>query len=124
MLAGTMNSGGLQERTDRLPAHHGWRSKPGYKIFVANRGDVRFDVPSTWVISMPGRECDVESRDRKAPRDDCVIQLSVWHHPPGIDWTGLPLEELAGGRRDEAAPGRSLSLVHRPATLADDADRD
>ena len=30
-----MDSGGFQKRTDRLPAHHGWHSKPGYKIFVA-----------------------------------------------------------------------------------------
>jgi hypothetical protein len=124
MRGGTVDGGGFQKRTYRPPAHHGWRSKPGYKVFVANRGDVRFDIPSTWVISMPGRECDVELRDRKAPRDDCIIQLSVWHHPAGVDWTGLPLEELAGRRGGAAAPGGGLSFAQQPTTLADDADRD
>ena len=124
MLSGTMEKGRFQKRTYRMPAHHGWRSKPGYKIFVANRGDVRFDIPRKWVISMPGRGCDVEFRDRKAPHDDCIIQLSVWHHPPGIDWTGLPLEELAGARGGEAAPGGRLLSAQQPATLAEEADRD
>ena len=81
--------------------HHGWRSKPGYKIFVANRGDVRFDIPQSWIVNIPGEQCDVEFRDRKPPKDDCIIQLSVWHHPAGIDWTGLPIRELAGGPEDK-----------------------
>jgi hypothetical protein len=88
----------------KMPPHHGWRAKPGYKIFVANRGDVRFDIPSKWVVKAPGEQCDVEFRDRKKPKDDCIIQLSVFHHPPGIDWTGLPLETIARGK-DEEPPG-------------------
>src|SRR5262249_23366387 len=33
-----------------LPENHGWRSQPGYLIFVANRGEVRFDYPEDWII--------------------------------------------------------------------------
>lgn len=94
----------MSRRTYKMHPHHGWRSKPGYKIFVANRGDVRFDIPETWVVTVPGQQCDVELRDRETPDDDCIIQLSVWHHPPGIDWTGLPLRQLAASPDDKDAP--------------------
>jgi hypothetical protein len=126
-----MDSGGFQKRTDRLLAHHGWRSKPGYKIFVANRGDVRFDIPSKWVIAMPGRECDVELRDRKAPHDDCIIQLSVWHHPPEIEgpvyrsrrWPA----RVAAGRRPAgvrcSASSRRRSRTTRTRTRSGGASR-
>ena len=118
----------------KMPPHHGWRCKPGYKIFVANRGDVRFDVPAKWVIKMPGEECDVEFRDRKWPKDDCCIQLSVFHHPPGIDWGLLPLAQLARGERGdppdtlwrgedkyEKRPG--AELVWHEATFLDKRER-
>jgi hypothetical protein len=93
-----MAGGKYEAQTFKMPPHHGWRCKPGYKIFVANRGDVRFDIPRKWVMTMPGQECDVEFRDRKSPNDDCVVQLSVFSHPPGIDWTEVPLHSLSRGR--------------------------
>ena len=34
----------------RMPKNHEWKSKPGYKIFVANAGEVRFDFPEKWVF--------------------------------------------------------------------------
>ena len=119
----------------KMPAHHGWRCKPGYKIFVANRGDVRFDVPADWVMKMPGEQCDVEFRDKKKPKDDCLIQVSVFHHPPGIDWSGLPLTQLyddAGKEKDpdtlwrgeahyEKRPG--AELVWRESHFLDKRER-
>lgn len=96
-----MAGGKYTSQSFKMPPHHGWRCKPGYKIFVANRGDVRFDIPSKWVVKAPGEQCDVEFRDRKYPKDDCVIQLSVFGHPPGLDFTGLPLESLARGSGKE-----------------------
>lgn len=92
-----MAGGKYQAQSFKMPPHHGWRCKPGYKIFVANRGDVRFDIPRKWVISAPGEQCDVEFRDREKPKDDCIIQLSVFAHPPETDFTGLPLQAMAEG---------------------------
>jgi hypothetical protein len=76
----------------RLPENHGWRSKPGYKIFVADRGAVRFDVPREWVV-VP-EEKTVKFYDKAPPNDDCRLELSVMYLNPQIDWTGLPLVQL------------------------------
>lgn len=81
------------KRTHRLRADHGWRAKPGYQIFVANRGEVRFDFPVGWVMA-PGEDAHITIRDREPPDDDCLLQLSIWHLPPGVDWTGIPIARL------------------------------
>lgn len=81
------------KRTHRLRADHRWRSKPGYQIFVANRGEVRFDFPVGWVMA-PGEDAHITIRDRQPPDDDCLLQVSIWHLPPGGDWTGIPLARL------------------------------
>lgn len=73
----------------------GWRTRPGYKVMLANRGDARFDFPGSWVVKMPGEQCDVELRDKPFPEDNCLIQVSIFTHPPGIDWQALPIETLA-----------------------------
>ena len=38
------------KKTLKLKEGHGWKSRPGYSIFVADRGAVRFDFPKTWVM--------------------------------------------------------------------------
>ena len=76
----------------RLKKNHGWKAKPGYKIFVADRGAVRFDFPGTWIM-VPGTD-SVKFHDRPPPRDDCLLQVSVMHLNPRIDWSGLPLPQL------------------------------
>ena len=44
----------------RLPKNHGWRtSRPGNKIFVAERGAARFKFPSVYAI--------IRSRTQKRP---------------------------------------------------------
>jgi hypothetical protein len=78
-----------QKQELRLREKHGWHSKPGYSIFVADRGAVRFDIPEGWVV-VP-EEGPVKICDKQPPDDNCCIQLSIFYLPPGIDWTGLPL---------------------------------
>ena len=39
--------------TLKLKQDHLWKAKPGYTIFVADRGAVRFDIPQGWIIE-PG----------------------------------------------------------------------
>lgn len=81
-----------EERTLRLPDNHGWRAKAGYKIFVADRGAIRFDFPENWIVE-PGTS-SVKFFDRQPPDDQCTLEVSHWKLPPGIDWTDLPLEKL------------------------------
>ena len=80
------------KREQRLNRDHQWRAKPGFQIFVANRGEVRFDFPQGWVL-IP-EDGTIKIHDKQPPDDDCLLQISVMHLPPGIDFTGLPLGQL------------------------------
>ncbi len=76
-----------EKSTHKLGENHKWRSKPGYNIFVANWGAVRFDIPSDWVV-VPGET--FKFHDRQPPDDECIIELTVNTLPPA-DYTGFPL---------------------------------
>src|SRR5712691_7502007 len=73
----------------KLKDDHGWRAKPGHKIFVADRGAVRFDIPENWYVE-PGDD-SIRFNDKKPPDDDCLLQMSVMYLNGEIDWTGFPL---------------------------------
>jgi hypothetical protein len=75
-----------------LGENHAWKAKPGYKIFVADRGAVRFDFPQDWIV-LPGSD-SIKFHDRTPPDDTCVLQVSVIHLPAGVDWSALPLTQL------------------------------
>lgn len=77
----------------RLPQNHGWRAKPGYKIFVANRGAARFDIPTNWIL-VPGEHGSVVFHDREPPDDTVRLEFSLMRLDPSIDWAGLPIEQL------------------------------
>ena len=81
-----------QRQTLRMKKNHGWRAKPGNKIFVADRGAVRFDFPASWVVD-PDKE-SVKLRDLPPPDDNCLLQVSVMRLATGIDWEWFPLTEL------------------------------
>ena len=77
----------------KLKDDHGWKAKPGHKIFVADRGAVRFDYPADWVV-IPGTD-SIKFHDRQPPNDNCLLQLSVLYLPAiGVDWSSLPLTQL------------------------------
>src|SRR5690348_10549932 len=45
----------------KLATRHAWKARPGYQIFVAQRGAIRFDVPRDWVVipeKMSYKLCD------------------------------------------------------------------
>lgn len=81
-----------EKRDLRLRENHGWKAKPGYQIFVADRGAVRFDIPQGWIV-VPAENA-VKICDREPPDDTCAIQLTVFRLPSGFDWTGLPLAQM------------------------------
>src|SRR5690349_13517915 len=74
------------KKTLKLKKNHGWQSRPGYNIFVADRGAVRFDFPRSWIIE-PGENGSIKFHDKKPPDDDCTLQITVMYLPDGVDWS-------------------------------------
>lgn len=99
-----------QKRTYKLDANHKWKAKPGYQIFVADWGAVRFDFPQGWV-SVPV-EVSIRLCNKQPPDDDAALEVSVTHLPP-VDLSGLSvaylLRELA--RKDKRGPVLSTGEI-------------
>jgi len=93
------------KRTLKLPQKHGWKVKPGYKIFIADRGAVRFDFPEDWVV-IPGED-SIKFHDKQPPDDDCTLAMSVMRLPPG-DWSGLKLPFLVSKIIEDDSRGTTL----------------
>ena len=110
------------KRDQRLASGHGWRCKPGYRIFVADRGAVRFDIPEAWVVIADAE--GIKLHDKQPPDDNARLQLSVFYPPPVVDWTQLPLatllnDALAGpddSVKENLISQDPLSHVLRPGT--------
>ncbi|HYU32936.1 MAG TPA: hypothetical protein VEW48_12300 [Thermoanaerobaculia bacterium] len=76
-------------KTDyELAERHYWSAAPGCKVFVADRGAVRFDYPRTWIVR-PTND-GIKFYDRKPPKDNLVLGISYLRIPL-VDWTDLPL---------------------------------
>jgi len=80
-----------KEETLRMKPGHTWKSQPGYKIFVADRGAVRFQIPKHWIVEPDARS--VKFFDGAPPNDNCRLECS-YLRIPSLDWSGLPLSEL------------------------------
>ena len=96
-----------KKETLKLKPDHGWKAKPGYKIFVADRGAVRFDIPQDWVME-PGADA-IKFHDKQPPDADCILQVTVFHLHPGVDWSALPLPRLL----EQAMEGDREDVIHR-----------
>jgi hypothetical protein len=80
-----------EKQTLKLQGRHFWTAQPGCKVFVADRGAVRFDFPQDWMV-VPDSD-SIKLHDKPPPDDDCVLAVSYMRLPP-IDWSGLPLSSL------------------------------
>ncbi len=105
-----------RKETLRLKDKHGWKAKPGYKIFVADQGALRFDIPEDWILELGSSS--FKFYDRQPPDDNCTLQVSLIRLPP-MDWSGLPLSQLMlQSVTDEDGGGRiregDLRHVERP----------
>ncbi len=76
----------VRKTTHALPAHHGWTSADGYQIFVANRGDVRFEFPAGW--SVGHQKNAIVLSDKPSPKESCRVSVTIFHLPPeaGASW--------------------------------------
>jgi hypothetical protein len=83
------------KKTYKLDAMYGWDCKPGYSVFVADRGAVRFDFPKAWYFD-PGdaNGMTLKFHDKKPPDDDVVLQVSIFRIPPGMPFHTMPVERI------------------------------
>jgi hypothetical protein len=79
------------EENLKLKKGHGWKAPPGHRIFVADKGAVRFNIPEKWIVE-PDSDA-IKFYDGKPPDDNCRLACSYLHLPP-IDWSGLALTDL------------------------------
>lgn len=80
-------------QTLRLKENHGWTCREGYNIFVADRGAVRFDIPTGWIVE-PGENGSIKVMDREPPDDDCTVEMTVFYLNDQIDWSSLPVAAM------------------------------
>jgi hypothetical protein len=85
------NNPKFNKTTMRLKDNHTWKAPDGYKIVVLDRGAVSFNIPATWIVA---KVEPFEMHDNEPPNDDARLSVTYWKFPPGIDWSGLPIEPL------------------------------
>jgi hypothetical protein len=74
----------------KLKINHTWKSKPGYSICVLDRGLVRFDYPSNWIVE--SQDGAVFLHDREPSIESCDLGVSLFR---------ISAEEIAGVSMDE-----------------------
>jgi len=110
-----------KKETLKLKKDHEWKAKPGYRIFVADQGAVRFNFPQDWIVQ-PDSD-STKFYDREPLEDaDCRLECSYLRLPP-IDWSGLPLSQLVqvaveGGHRALVPVGRLIHMEREGVELA------
>ncbi|MEQ8677258.1 MAG: hypothetical protein RLP44_31540 [Aggregatilineales bacterium] len=87
-------------KTLRLRDDHTWKAPSGYKIVVMDAGAASFNIPVSWVLT---KMEPLEVLDKEPPDDDARITVTLWRFPPGIDWSGLPLEDLLENATNDPA---------------------
>lgn len=107
------------KETLELKPDHRWEAPSSYKIFVADRGAVRFNVPQNWIFEP--QESSFKFRDRKPPNDDCCLEMSFNRLPPR-DWSLFPLKStlkkiVEDDSRDVIAKGEIVTLKRQTARI-------
>lgn len=77
--------------TGRMRPNHTWKAPDGYKILVADRGAVSFNIPVKWHLD---KFEPLELYDKAPPDDNTRLSMTFWRLPPGVEWSGLPLDTL------------------------------
>ncbi len=89
----------VKQTTYRLADNHSWTAPEGFKIVVLDRGAVIFNIPQDWTLT---KLEPVEIYDKEPPDDNSRISVSFWRLPPGVDWSGLPLDGMLANATDPA----------------------
>lgn len=96
----------------KLKRNHTWKSKPGNAICVIDRGLVRFEYPSHWILE-PG-EGAVHLYDRPPSVESCDLGVSIFHMP-GEHIQAVPLELTLRATLDKERKAYQVSDVHTSA---------
>lgn len=83
-----------EKTTVPLPAAHNWKCSPGHLLFIANRGDLRFEYPETWHVILTEKSLNIH--DRPPPDDEARLQLTIMPTPHirPADYPKLPLVDV------------------------------
>lgn len=112
------NRSNFQKKTLRLKDNHTWKAPDGFKIVVVDRGAASFNIPASWhVVKLE----PLELNDQLPPNDNARVSVSLWHLPPGVDWTGLPQAKLL---RDITKDKQIQPLERGPVIHAERTDLD
>ena len=63
----------------KLKGNHSWKSKPGHSICVIDRGLVRFEFPSSWIVEP--KDGAVHLHDQQPSVESCDLGVSIFHVP-------------------------------------------
>ena len=110
-----MDNQNWRKQVFNLPENHGWTAKPGNKVFVADRGALRFEIPQDWLVE-PSRK-SIKFRDAAHPDDTMILEVTVFYAGAfgvPIDWSDLPLSELIKNVTDENRSGWKGRANRRP----------
>ncbi|UBF29045.1 hypothetical protein K9N68_15115 [Kovacikia minuta CCNUW1] len=108
----------IKETFDLKPDHR-WQAAPGYKIFVADRGAVRFEVPGNWHFEPQTKS--FRFLDRKPPKEDCCLEVSFNRLPP-VDFSDFPLTKILKDlvekdERDVLETGEIITVKRQTARI-------
>ncbi len=81
-----------QKRTIKLDKNFPIKARPGNNVFVANRGEVSFEYPESWIVKPS--DTSICLYDVEPPADQCVLEFSIMHLDFDVDWSQCPLDEL------------------------------
>jgi hypothetical protein len=94
----------------QLRPNHTWKSKPGYSICVIDRGLVRFDYPSKWIVEP--EDGAVQLHDRPRSVESCDVGVSIFRIP-AADIKDLSLDEILLGTLGDARTPYQQSEIRR-----------
>jgi len=94
----------------RLKDKHTWKSKPGYAICVLDRGQVRFDYPSHWIVEPA--DGAVHLHDRQPSVESCDLGVSIFHLPPEVIPEVNLDDALQGSLGDDREPYEQSEIRH------------
>jgi hypothetical protein len=77
------------KQTLELSDNHRWDCAEGYRVFVAGRGAVRFDIPADWELEP--KEKSFRFLNAPEPNDDCALEVSFNLLPPEFNLQDFPL---------------------------------
>jgi hypothetical protein len=94
----------------RLKDNHTWKSKPGYSICVIDRGLLRFDYPSNWIVEP--EEGAVHLHDRPPSVESCDLGVSIFN-VSAEDIRDLSLDDtLRDTLRNDRKPYQQSEVHH------------